>query len=224
MANLTKKEILNLIKERKIEFEPGLDQFQIQPNSVDLRAGWNFYIPKPWELNEKGRVGLNVNHLDYGVKKEYYKIIRLTPGQYFEVLPGEFVIISTLEKIKLNAGNIMAILYARSSTVRRGLIVESGTIDARYSGYLMLPVMNNNRDQIIKIYPGERICQLVFYQLASDLNQEETEIHGVARAKYSESTPYGMAARSDSENEANFIKNGKIDNLKNEYKLKEGGL
>lgn len=219
MATLTKKEILKLIKEKKIEFDPSIDQFQLQPNSVDLRIGWNFYIPKVWEYNGKGRVALNVDYLEYNAKKELYKIIRLKEGQYFEILPGEFVIISTLEKIKLNTGNIMAMLFARSSFIRRGLNVESGTVDSRYQGYLMLPVTNNTRDQIIRIYPGERICQLVFLKLASDLTEEEAQTHGVARAKYLASTPYGLEARSDSEEELKNIRTGNIKKLKEKFKI-----
>ena len=136
-----------------------------------------------------------------------------------KILPGEFIIISTLEKIKLNSGKLMAVLLPRSSTTRRGLFVESGIIDARYNGYLVLPVINNTRDQIIKIYPGERICQLIFHELATNLTEEETHIHGVARAKYLSSTPYGLEARSDSEQEIEFIKKGKIKELKSKYKF-----
>lgn len=219
MSTLTKKEILNAIYYKKLEFEPELDQFQIQPNSIDLRVGWNFYIPKTWEYNEKGRVALNLDYLESSKKKDIYKIIRLTEGQYFEILPGEFVIISTLEKIKLNEGDLMAVLFARSSVIRRGLIVESGTIDSRYNGYLMLPVINNTRDQVIRLYPGERICQLVFHKLESNITEEEAKIHGVAKAKYLESTPYGLEARCDSEDEINFIKKGKLKELKNSYKI-----
>lgn len=216
---LTKKEITNLIKEKKIEFEPELDQFQVQPNSVDLRVGWNFYVPKTSDFNEKGRVAINDDCLNYNLKKENYKIIRLTEGQYFEILPGEFVIISTLEKIKLNSGDIAATLFARSSVIRRGFIVEGGIVDARYDGYLMLPVRNNTWNKIIRIYPGERICQLIFHRLESDLTKEEAEIHGVGKAKYNSSTPYGLEARSDSEEEINFIKKGKLKELKNNYKI-----
>lgn len=219
MSTLTKKEIISLIKEEKIKFEPELDQFQIQPNSVDLRVGWNFYIPKTWEYNDKGRVALNVDYLTFNDKKDNYKIIRLKEGQYFEVLPGEFVIISTLEKISLKSGNIMAILLARSSIIRRGLAIEGGSIDSRYEGFLMLPIKNNTDNQIIKIYPGERICQLIFSQLASDLSEEEASIHGVAKAKYLDSTPYGLEARSDSEEEIELIKKGKIGDLKSRYKV-----
>lgn len=219
MAMLTKKEIIKLIKAKKIEFEPELDQFQLQPNSVDLRVGWNFYIPKTWEYNEKGRVALNVDYLENTARKELYKIVRLKEGQYFEILPGEFVIISTLEKIKLNTGDIMAILFARSSFIRRGLNVESGTVDSRYQGYLMLPITNNTRDQVIRIYPGERICQLVFSKLESGLTEEEAQIHGVARAKYLASTPYGLEARSDSEEEIKSIHSGDIKGLKEKFKV-----
>jgi dCTP deaminase len=219
MATLTKKEIVELIKEKKIEFSPELDQFQVQPNSIDLRVGWNFYIPKTWEYNEKGRVALSDDCLGYDAKKDSYKIIRLTEGQYFEILPGEFVIISTLEKIKLNDGDIAATLFARSSAIRRGFIVESGVVDARYDGHLMLPVRNNTSNKIIRLYPGERICQLIFSKLSSNLTQEEANIHGVVKAKYTSSTPYGLEARSDSEDEIEFIKKGKLKELKNQYKI-----
>jgi dCTP deaminase len=219
VAMLTKKEIIKLIKNKDIEFDPEIDQFQLQPNSVDLRVGWNFYIPKTWEYNEKGRVAINVDYLESNAKKELYKIVRLKEGQYFEILPGEFVIISTLEKIKLNTGDIMAMLFARSSFIRRGLNVESGTIDSRYQGYLMLPITNNTRDQIIRLFPGERICQLVFSKLESDLTEEEAQIHGVARAKYLASTPYGLEARSDSEEEIRNIHGGTIKKLKENFKI-----
>ena len=219
MSVLTRKQFLEYIKEKKLEFEPELDQFQIQPNSIDLRVGWSFYVPKTWEYNEKGRVALNINYLDRTARKEGYKIIRLKEGQYFEILPGEFIIISTLEKIKLNSGKLMAVLLPRSSTTRRGLFVESGIIDARYNGYLALPVIHNTRDQIITIYPGERICQLIFHELATNLTENEAYVHGVARAKYLSSTPYGLEARSDSEQEIEFIKKGKIKELKSKYKF-----
>lgn len=219
MATLTKKEITNLIKEEKIKFEPELDQFQIQPNSIDLRAGWNFYIPKTWEYNEKGRIALNVDYLAFNDKKDNYKIIRLKEGQYFEILPGEFIIISTLEKISLKSGDIMAILLARSSVIRRGLAIEGGSIDSRYEGFLMLPVKNNTDNQIIKIYPGERICQLIFNQLSSSLSEDEASIHGVSEAKYLDSTPYGLEARSDSEEETELIKKGNMDKLKGQFRI-----
>ncbi len=124
-----------------------------------------------------------------------------------------------MEKIKLNTGDISATLFARSSAIRRGFIVESGIVDACYDGYLMLPVRNNTWNKIIRIYPGERICQLIFQKLESNLTKEEADIHGVARAKYTSSTSYGLEARSDSEEEINFIKEGKLKELKNSYKI-----
>ena len=113
----------------------------------------------------------------------------------------------------------MAMLFARSSFIRRGLNVESGTVDSPYQGHLMLPVTNNTHDQIIRIYPGERICQLVFLKLGSDLTEEEAQIHGVARAKYLASTPYGLEARSDSEEELKDIRAGSIKKWKDNYKI-----
>jgi hypothetical protein len=41
----------------------------------------------------------------------------------------------------------------------------------------------------------------------------------VARAKYLSSTPYGLEARSDSEDEINLIKKGEIKKLKEQFKV-----
>jgi dCTP deaminase len=215
---LSKKELLDYIKEDKLSFEPNIDSFQVQPDSLDLRLGWNFYIPKNWELNEKGRVVMSIDYLDNQAQRENYTIIKLKPGQYFEILPKEFILASTLEKISLNDDKLMAILYARSSFIRRGLLVLSGVVDVKYSGYLTLPIVNNTENQIIRLYPGERICQLVFEDLSSGISEEEAQKHGVIGAKYLKSAPYALESKSDSDEEVEFIKSGNLEQLKEKFK------
>ena len=219
MTTLSKKDILKKIQEQAIRFSPSLDSHQIQPNSIDLRLGTTFYIPKAWECNEKGRCALKIDYLDYQNKQESFKIVSLKPGQYFEILSNEFIIASTYEKIELKAPDIMAVMYARSSIIRRGLIIESGIIDAQYSGYLMIPIVNNTNSQIIRLYPGERICQLVLHTLSGELTAQDAQKHGSQSAKYESSTPYGLEARSDSADEVELIKAGRLEELKNRFAL-----
>lgn len=220
MAILTKKEILNLMENGGLEFTPSLDKYQIQPNSVDLRVGWSFYIPDTWKLNEKGRIAIIADYLDYQNVEEYFKLIKLKPGQCFEILPKETIIISTLEKIVLNSGRIAGNLFPRSSALRRGLQINTGVVDARYNGQLTIPVVNNS-NHIIKIYPGERICQLQLFELSSELNETEAKMHGAQEGKYIGSTPYGLEAKVDANEEVDLIKTGQIDELKDKLKFEQ---
>lgn len=216
MSVLTKREILNLIYQNQLEFAPGLDQYQMQPCSVDLRAGWSYYSPLTWEYNEKGRTAIVADYLDYSNTHENFKLLKLTPGQYFEILPGESIIISTLEKISLNTGKVMGILYPRSSSSRRGLAIESGVINPHYSGHLIIP-MTNNSHHVIKIYPGERLCQLVFHELNDNLIENETAYHGLQKQKYQNTPPYGLEIKPDKQEELDLLKLGKIEELKNQF-------
>lgn len=219
MSTLTKKEILQRIQEGKITFAPELDEFQISPNSIDLRVGWSFYIPHSWKINAKGRVAVIADYMDYQNLEEYFKLIKLSPGQCFEILPKEFILISTLEKITLNCGDIAGTLMPRSSALRRGLQIETGMIDCRYSGQLTIPVVNNSH-HIIKLYPGERICQAQLYKLESDLTEEEAKKHGKQDAKYADSTPYSLESKADDTEEIEQIKQGKLIELKQNHQVK----
>lgn len=215
---LAKKDILEKINQGGLRFEPGVDKFQLQPNGVDLRLGWSFYNPKEWLINDKGRMGLNVDYTEYS-SKDSMDLIKLQPGQYFELLPKEFVVASTIEKVSLIDDSLMAMLHARSSLIRRGLLIFSGTIDSHYKGYMALPIVNNTNTQIIRLYPGERVCQLVFHVLSSPVSEQEAQKHGLKDAKYQESAPYSLAAKSDAQEEIEFIKQGKIEELKEQFKV-----
>ncbi len=208
MAVLTRKEILEKIKEGSLSFEPKLDKFQLQAHSVDLRIGFTFIVPKAWALKPEGRLALKV---DYGENRKFFDVVELEPGQYFEVLPGEFIGLATLERIKVPSG-LMGVLYPRSSINRRGLSVDlSGIIDAGFEGNLLVPVRNNTTSQVIRIYPGERFCQIVFENLASDVVKREGRYH-------KKDVVVGVLPERSSVEER-LIRRGKIKDLKNRFSL-----
>ncbi len=218
---LGKNELVQQIKDGKIVFTPELDQFQLQPNSIDLRIGTSFYMPESWKLTEAGRVSVEPDYLTKEFNKDYLKLIKLKPGQFFEVLPQESVLISSFEKIELKARNIMAVLHPRSSIVRRGFVTQGGVVDVGYTGYLLIPVLNSTNHSL-RLYPGERAYQLVFHFLESELSEEDAAKHGVDSAKYSNSTAVNLEARTDSEEEIKFIKSGDMEGLKQSFALKKG--
>ena len=210
---LTRHEIRSYIDQGSLQFEPELDAFQNQPHAVDLRLGTVFYLPKTWKLSEKGREVLTVDVTESA--GDNYEKISLTPGQFFDLAPGESIIASTLEKISLNAPDIMGILYPRSSINRRGLSVDlTGIIDTYYEGNLMIPILNKTSAQVIRIYPGERICQVVFHKLAQKLSREEALIHGKIAAKYNDSDGHNLASKKDADEEIDYIKKGDLKGLK----------
>ena len=219
MSVLTKKEILKEIKNNGLVFNPDLDQYQIQPHAIDLRLGFHFCIPKEWKLDKEGRKAFNIDYLDDKDRNSFDEI-NLKEGQYFEILPREFVIASTLEKIEINNLNIMAVLYPRSSFNRRGLSVDlSGIVDTGYKGKLIIPIRNNT-NQIVRIYPGERICQLVFQDLKSTLTREEADIHGVEKAKNLGLEDDDIIKNSyDKGDEIKYISKGHIKELKDKYSI-----
>ncbi|HWO07553.1 MAG TPA: dCTP deaminase [Candidatus Paceibacterota bacterium] len=176
MAVLTKDEIVQRVKDKEIVFTPGLDTFQLQAHAVDLRLGFTFLIPKAWQMTARGREAMMIDPLrDHG--PEYFDVIELEQGQSFDLLPHEYVLVSTYETIKVPA-DLMAVLYPRSSVNRKGLSVDlTGIIDSGYEGPLTLPIRNNTHSQVIELHPGERICQIVFEQLTHPIEARKSRWH-----------------------------------------------
>jgi len=217
---LSKKHIIEKIKSGEIQFEPMIDGFQLQPHSVDLRLGYDFHIPRTWELTKEGRKVINIDPFSENNKSNFDKV-SLNPGQSFEILPKEYIIATTLEVITIKSKELMAILFPRSSVNRRGLAVDlSGIIDVGYHGKLMIPIVNNTHEQIIKIYPGERICQIIFEKISSQISPKQILNHGLAKAKYHAAIGGFLPGKTDRLEEINLIKKGKISQLKQKFFLK----
>src|SRR5439155_1544007 len=83
----------------------------------------------------------------------------------FILHPGEFVLGSTLERIKL-PDDVVARLDGKSSLGRLGLLIHStaGFIDPGWDGHVTLE-LSNVANLPITIYPGIKIGQISFVQL-----------------------------------------------------------
>jgi len=209
MSVITKKQILDRVAKGELGFTPGLDSFQLQEHAVDLRLGFTFLIPKIWHVTERGRESLDITHFDK-TNAQYFEVVELEESQYFDLLPQEYILVSTLESIKM-PNDIMAVIYPRSSTNRKGLSLDlTGIIDAGYEGRLTLPVRNNTRSQVVRLYPGERLCQLVFETLSEPVIPRPSKYHkkdmadGITREK---------------REEAELILKGQVKKLKSEHKF-----
>lgn len=177
MSILTKEEILKSVQENEIGFKPALDKFQVQAHSVDLRLGFTFLIPKSWHMTKSGREALHMDYFSEKKRPEYFDIVELEQGQYFDLLPNEYVLVSSLESLKI-PDNLMAVMYPRSSTNRKGISVDlTGIIDSGYEGQLVIPIRNNTQSQMVRLYPGERFCQVVFEKLSHKVDARKSRYH-----------------------------------------------
>lgn len=211
MAILTKDDITQYLKDKEIKISPGIDKFQLQAHSIDLRLGFTFLIPKVWRVTKAGREQL---HMDYfsSDKPEYFDIIELEKGQFFDLLPGEHILVSSFESITLPK-DLMAVMYPRSSTNRKGISVDqTGIIDSGYSGQLVIPIRNNTQSQTVRLYPGERFCQIVFEKLTAGVKARKSRYH-------EKDIIDGVDASSlkSEKQEASLIKKGEIKKLKTDY-------
>lgn len=208
MSILTKDEILQRVKEGNLEFHPNLDIFQIQAHAVDLRLGFTFLLPKAWRMTKDGREAMMIDPLrDHG--PEYFDVIELEQGQSFDLLPQEYVLVSTFETVKI-PNDLMAVLYPRSSVNRKGLSVDlTGIIDSGYEGPLTLPIRNNTRSQVIQLHPGERICQVVFEELKHPVNARKSRWHQKDVVE---------KGKKEKSKEMKLVFNGDIKKLKSDFK------
>lgn len=214
MSVLTNKEILDYVKEGKISFSPGLDKFQLQAHSIDLRLGFTFLVPKSWYVSKNGREQI---HMDFyaAEKKEYFDIVELEKGQFFDLLPGEHILVSSLETVKLPE-DLMAVMYPRSSTNRKGISVDqTGIIDSGYEGQLVIPIRNNTQSQTVRLYPGERFCQIVFQKLSTKVEARKSRYH---RKDIIDGVDVDSLG-NERETEIKLITSGNIKELKKDYKV-----
>lgn len=173
---LTRQDIIDYVTEGKLGFTPQLDRFQLQAHSVDLRLGFTFLVPKSWRVTKNGREQL---HMDYYAteRPDYFDVVELEKGQFFDLLPGEHILVSSLESVKL-PDDLMGVMYPRSSTNRKGISVDqTGIIDSGYEGQLVIPIRNNTQSQTVRLYPGERFCQIVFQKLTRDVAARKSRYH-----------------------------------------------
>ena len=142
----------------RIEIDP-LDESCIQPSSVDLHLDRYFRV----FLNHTSRV------IDVKENQENLtELIRVEPDdEPFILHPGEFVLGSTAERVKL-PDDLVGRLEGKSSLGRLGLLIHStaGFVDSGWNGHLTLE-LSNVANLPITLYPGMKIGQISFLLMTS---------------------------------------------------------
>ena len=139
-------EIMNLLEARDLIVEP-MNEKSIQPASVDIRLGNTFCV------SDTVPGGI----VTFDTKINYRT---LTTDRYV-LLPGQFVLATTMEYIKL-PNDLTAFVEGRSSIGRLGLFVQNaGWVDPGFEGEITLEMYNASQ-LAIELTAGSRVGQLVF--------------------------------------------------------------
>lgn len=154
---MSDRDIRASIEAGQIGLEP-LDMNLLQPSSFDVR------IDRFFRLFDNHKYAF----IDPAEpQEELTRFIEVAPDEPFILHPGEFVLGSTYEFVKL-PDNIAARLEGKSSLGRLGLVTHStaGFVDPGFNGHVTLE-LSNMATLPIKLWPGMKIGQLCFFQLSS---------------------------------------------------------
>jgi len=165
---LSDRTIREEIAAGRIEIDP-FDESAVQPSSVDVRVSGLF------------RVFHNARHPFIDVRKEMEdltELVEVKGDEPFILHPGEFVLGSTLERVRL-PDDIAARLEGKSSLGRLGLLTHStaGFVDPGWDGDLTLE-LSNVANLPITIYAGMKIGQIAFLKLTTPSDRPYGEGRG----------------------------------------------
>lgn len=159
---IVKDKLLSLLETNAITIDPLLESDQIGPISTDLRVGTDFLALI------QGRdefIDATSNDISNRPIKGHFAETRRKLGESFLFHPGQTILFSTLEYIKL-PGNVYAELSLRSSYNRLGLHLST-IIQPGYCGCASVEIVNSS-NTTIKILSGSRLLQARFYWIESD--------------------------------------------------------
>lgn len=187
---LSDREIRNSLKCGEIEITGWYPEPFIGPSSVDLHLDnkamildkRKFAIGEPMHFAEK--------------EKSADKFTEYNGWNEITIHPGEFYILSSVEKLKF-ADDIVGFIQGRSSVARMGINVHAaGFFDCGFEGTATLEVTNFTSQPVI-IPKYTRICQMTF-----------------ARTGLPAEIPYGMKKDSKYQNQSGPT----ITKISNDYK------
>lgn len=143
---LSDGEIIEYLNENKLIVTP-MDETQLQPASIDIRLGNTFCI-LDCEENKPVKLGSRVNYKAFTQEK-------------YELLPGQFVLASSMEYISLPT-DLAAFVEGRSSLGRMGLFIQNAAwVEPGFSGEITLELFNASK-YAIELQAGYKIGQLIF--------------------------------------------------------------
>jgi dCTP deaminase len=154
---LSDRDITEALATGQLVVDP-IGENAVQPASVDIRLDRYFRVFR----NHRATVIDPREPMDDLTVPE-----TIAEDETFVLHPGEFVLASTIERVKL-ADDLVARIDGKSSLGRLGLLVHAtaGYVDPGWDGQLTLE-LSNVATLPIKLYYGMKIGQLSFQALSS---------------------------------------------------------
>ena len=155
---LSDRDLKTAIKKGRLGFSPAVAPQQIGPCSIDLRLGPDFKMFKSSRL-----VLIDPKE---GLPHDYMEEVRLRDEDKFILHPGDFVLASTIESIRVG-DDLMVRVEGKSTLARMGILVHTaGFVDPGFEGNITLEISNQS-NVAIALYPGMFICQVAAHGLSS---------------------------------------------------------
>lgn len=151
MSILSCMELMNLIDLGIIE---NSDYANVNSASIDLVLGKNIMVEKQREgiINMLDKSGSHLEHIEMGPE-----------GYVLDI--GESILAETVEVF--NLPNNISAEYKLKSTMARNFVdhYNAGWADAGWHGsVLTLELKNGNRFKKVRIFPGQKCGQMVFFE------------------------------------------------------------
>lgn len=173
---LSQPEIRAAVERNEIRFDPPLEERQWGEASVDLRLGLKFtkLLADPNVIFSMTRgmgaiSGTGLWHEEvFDVRNKFGK--RVT----YVLDPGEFILALTYEHIWMPR-NLIAMVEGRSTYARVGLSMHQTApwVQPGWDGQITLEIRNSGPFRIELTPIDDMPCQLTFFQLTSELKEEE---------------------------------------------------
>ena len=163
MAVLSHDAILDAIAKKEIVIDP-FDEKNIGPASVDLALSNEFRTFKT--TSQYMDIKESTNY------REETDVVTLKEGEYFELPPNTMCLGITQETISLS-DSLCALLEGRSRFARLGLFVHitASFMNPGISNRQVLEIYNSST-RTVRLYPGERVCQMIFLKMEGKAKYE----------------------------------------------------
>lgn len=158
---LSDRDLKKALKSGRIKISPALDmETQLGSCSIDFRLGNIFRV---FEHSRNPYIDSSKKDCSNEITQE----VIVKKGENFVMQPGDFVLASTLETIKI-APDLLGRLEGRSSLGRLGIVVHStaSVFEPGWDGKAVLELGNLGRIAV-SLTPGMRICAMTFEELSS---------------------------------------------------------
>jgi dCTP deaminase len=152
---------LEAIAKQEVTFLPTPNyEVQLQPASIDLRLGPEFYIYRLHRNYDERIIDTRERNIE-----DFMRPVNLEEGERFCLDPGSFALATTVECINLGP-KLVGRVDGRSSYGRLGIMVHStaGYIDPGFEGQITLELTNVGQYPVA-LHPGDRICQVSLHRM-----------------------------------------------------------